>query len=428
MILALAITLIVTILLNIPIGICLGLAALVALAIFGNGIPLLLIPQRMFTGIDVSPLLAIPLFIFAGKIMEKGDISRRLINFSYATVGFLPGSLGMVTVMSCMFFAALSGSAPATVAAIGSLMLPTMIEDGYPADFSAALVAAAGMIGVIIPPSIPFVNYSIIASVSVGDMFVAGVVPGILMGATLMLYCLFISKRFKFGKVVIRFSFKNIIKSLKESIFALLMPLIILGGIYSGVFTPTEAAAVACVYGIVVGVFIYHGIELKQLPKIALEAGIVSATVMFIIATATTVSWLLTTQQVPLKVGKFICSLTADPNIRLLLINIILLINGCFMELTASLFILTPIFLPIINGMGMNLIHFGIIEVMNLTLGLITPPLGVNLFIAKGLDNRTTFNGIVKYAMPMLAILIAILLLITYVPDISLGLLKLLKG
>jgi len=426
MIIALLVTFVVTILLNVPIGVCLGLATSVALVVHAK-VPLLLVAQRMFTGIDVFTLLAVPLFIFAGKVMEKGGISRRLVDLAYATVGFLPGSLGMVTVMSCMFFAALSGSAPATVAAIGGIMVPIMVEEGYPANFSATLAAAAGTIGVIIPPSIPFVNYAVIANVSVGDMFIAGVFPGILMGVTLMFYCYYMSRRYKFGGEVIKFSFKNFIKAIKNSILALLMPLIVLGGIYAGVFTPTEAAAVACVYGIIISAFVYRELNVKQFPKLAYEAGITSAMIMLIIATATSFSWVLATQQVPLKIANAITSFAKTPFTVLLLINIVLLINGCFMELTASLFILTPIFLPIISSTGINLIHFGIVEVINMTLGLITPPLGVNLFIAKGLHEKTDFNGIVKEAIPMFGILVVALLLVTYIPNISLGLLKLLK-
>ena len=257
MITVLVLTLIILIILNVPIGVCLGLSSAFAFMYQGN-YDLVIISQRFVRAMDSSTLLAIPLFIFAGKIMEKGGISQRIVDFAYSILGWIPGSLAIVTVVSCMFFAAISGSAPATVIAIGSIMVPIMIKDGYPASFSCALAAAGGCIGIIIPPSIPFVNYAVLTGVSIADMFIAGMVPGIIMGVVLAVYAVIMTIRHKWGKELVPFSIKNVGRNFIRSILALLMPVIILGGIYTGYFTPTEAAAVACIYGILVSCICYR--------------------------------------------------------------------------------------------------------------------------------------------------------------------------
>lgn len=425
MLTVLLVSLVILILLNVPIGVCLGLASSIAFAVNGTT-DLIVVIQRMVRAMDSTTLLAIPLFILAGKIMERGGISRRLVDLAYATVGWIPGSLAIVTVLSCMFFAALSGSAPATVIAIGSIMAPMMIEDGYPANFAVTIPAAAGCIGVIIPPSIPFVNYAVLTGVSISDMFVAGVVPGLLMGAVLVLYCFFMAKSHGWGGAPKPFRLKTFLAALSRSILALLMPIIILGGIYSGMFTPTEAAAVACVYGLVVAGLLYRDISLKELPQTAFEGGVTNAMIFFIIGTAAVFSWILTTQQVPVKMTNLIMGITSSPIVILLIINAILLINGCFMELTASTFIYIPVMFPLVQAAGINPIQFGIIAVLNMTLGLLTPPLGINLFIAKGIDKRADFSGICKAVLPMFALLVFVLMLVTFIPGLSTGLLNVL--
>ena len=423
MLTVLLVSLVVLILLNVPIGVCLGLGATMAFIYQGNT-DLIVVVQRMIRSIDSTTLLAIPLFIFAGKVMEKGGMSRRLVDLSYSAVGWMPGSLAIVTVLSCMFFAALSGSAPATVIAIGAVMAPMMIEDGYPPNFCVSIAAAAGCIGVIIPPSIPFVNYAVLTGVSISDMFVAGIVPGLLMGFVLIIYCFFMAKKNKWGGTLKPFVFKEFVIALRRSILALLMPVIILGGIYGGFFTPTEAAGVACVYGILVATFIYKDISIKELPQAAFEGGLTNAMIMLIIGTASIFSWILSTQQVPVKLTSFIMGITDNPILILLLINAILLINGCFMELTASTFIYIPILFPLAQAAGIDPIQFGIVAILNMTLGLLTPPLGVNLFIAKGIDPRTDFNGICRTVTPMFGLLVGILLLVTFIPVLSTGLLS----
>jgi len=420
----LLISLIVLILLNVPIAVCLGLASTFALA-FGSNVDLLVIVQRMVRAMDSTTLLAIPLFILAGKIMERGGISRRLVDLSYAMVGWIPGSLAIVTVLSCMFFAALSGSAPATVMAIGTIMAPMMIEDGYPANFAVCVPAAAGCIGVIIPPSIPFVNYAVLTGVSISDMFVAGIIPGLLMGAVLIIYSFYMAKKHGWGGAPKPFHLKTVGHAFKRSYLALLMPIIILGGIYSGFFTPTEAAAIACVYGLIVAGLIYRDIPIKELPTAAFQSSLTNSMIFLIIGTAAIFSWILTTQQIPTKLTTLITSVTQNPIIVLLIINAILLLNGCFMELTASTFIYIPVMFPLIQAVGIDPVQFGVIAMLNMTLGLLTPPLGINLFLANGLDKRTDFNGICKTVFPMFLLLVFVLLLVTYIPGISTGLLHL---
>ncbi|MDI3535143.1 MAG: C4-dicarboxylate transporter, DctM subunit [Thermosediminibacterales bacterium] len=413
------------VILNVPLGIALGLSSLVALAVTQK-VPLFLVAQRMFTGLDSFPLMAIPLFMIAGRFMERGGISKRLINLASNIVGSVSGGLALVSVLACMFFAAISGSAPATVVAIGSIMVPAMVEAGYDKDFSVALMAAAGTIGVIIPPSIPFVTYGITMNASIGQLFIAGIIPGILMGGSLMLLCFIIAKKRGY-KGTIKPSLRGFLISLKDSFWGLMMPVIILGGIYGGVFTPTEAAAVACVYSFIVGALIHRELKFKDFIKGFSEAGVTSAMVMLIISTATAMGWIMTTEQIPVKVATAISSISSNPIVLLLLINIILLITGCLMELNAAIIILGPIFLPLIMKSNINIIHFGVIMVVNMTLGLLTPPLGVNLFVAGSLEESVGFKKIVRAVMPMLLVLLVDLFILTYMPKLSLILLEIFK-
>lgn len=424
MLATLFISLIVFMIFNVPIAASIGFASFAALAV-GQTAPLLVVVQRMFTGLDSTVLLAIPMFIFAGRIMSDGGISKRIIDLSYSVVGWIPGSLGIVTVISCMFFAAISGSAPATVAAIGGIMVPTMIDDGYPAGFSAALVAAGGVIGCIIPPSIPFVNYGLITGVSVGDLFMSGFVPGMMMGSALIIPTVFLAVKNKWGRNLVKFNIKKFLVALKNSILGILMPVIILGGIYSGLFTPTEAAAVACVYGMIVCMFIYKEISIKNLPNITFDSAKTAATILFIVASANSFAYIISTLQVPQMLTAWVTSITTNKYIILFLINIILLINGCFMEETATTFIYTPMLFPLVTAVGVSPIHFGTIMVMNMTIGLITPPLGINLFVAQGIDKRATFSAICKNVIPLFLGETLILFLVTYIPQIALFLVDL---
>jgi C4-dicarboxylate transporter DctM subunit len=411
--------------LNVPIAICIGMATFAALYVNGS-VPLLLLVQRMFTGADSFTLLAIPLFMIAGRLMEWGGISRRLINLSMNVVGGMWGGLGNVAVLACMFFAAISGSAPATVVAIGTIMVPAMVKEGYDKAFAAALLASAGIIGVIIPPSILFVSYGVSLGASIGKLFVAGVIPGVIMGVSLMSICYVVAKKNGW-----RSSQKPTVKgfgnALRESIWGLLMPIIILGGIYSGLFTPTESAAVACVYSVIVGMFVYKELSVKKLYISFYEAGTTSAMVLLIIATATAMGWVLTTEQVPIRIAGALSNIAQNKYTLLMLLNVMLLVTGCFMEPNASIIILGPIFLPLLQRAGIDLIHFGVVMVVNMAIGMLTPPLGVNLFVAQSLQKDISVKNIIGAVMPMLLILIGDLILFTYVPPISTILLRFIK-
>jgi len=414
------ITFAVTAILGFPIWVVLMASSYVALE-FGSTLPTLVMVQRMFTATDSFPTLAVPLFMVAGNLMETGGISRRLINFCNAVLGWLPGGLGMAGILTCMFFAAISGSGPATVAAIGGIMIPEMERAGYDKAFAAAIMAVAGAIGVIIPPSIPMVNFGVVGTVSIASLFAAGFGPGILVGVALMLVVFFTSKKNGYGEAIkVKFSIKNIIKEGLKAFWALLMPVIILGGIYGGIFTPTEAAAVAVVYGFFVGVVIHRELKLKHILPIFMNAGKSTAMVTMIIASASGFGWILTSARIPDAVANAMLAVSSSKIIILLLINILLLIVGCLMETTAAIIILTPIFLPIVTQLGVNPIHFGIIMVVNLAIGMSTPPLGVNLFVACGIA-KITIEQIVKAIIWLLIANITALLLITYVPAISMA-------
>lgn len=412
------------IILNVPVAVSLGLATLAAIAATKT-VPLMVVAQKMFTATDSFPLMAIPFFMIAGSLMEKGGISRRLIRFANSLIGSLHGGLALVTVMASMFFAAISGSSPATVAAIGSIMIPAMVRQGYSHDFATATQASSGYIGVIIPPSIPMVTYGVVTGASIGTLFMAGFIPGLVIGAALMLVAYLISrKRGYVGEK--RASFKEVLIAFKDAALALLMPVIILGGIYGGIFTPTEAANVAVVYGFIVGFFIYKELKLKDIPEVLRTSAISTAMVMLIIATATAFGLLLTREMIPTKIANFFISVTESKIMLLVLINLMLLVVGTFLETNAAIIILAPIFYPVITQMGIDPIHFGIVMVINLAIGMITPPLGVNLFVACGIT-KLSIERVIKANWLYLFISLAALALLTYIPAISLWLPNLLQ-
>lgn len=411
-----------------PVAVCIGVAPMAAMVAGSNSAQLFVSVQRMVTALDSTVLIAIPLFVLAGAIMGRGGISKQIVDLCYELLGWMPGSLGVVTVVACMFFAAISGSAPATVAAIGGIMIPQMIDDGYPAGFSAALAASGGIIGCIIPPSIPFVNYALITGESVSELFAAGAIPGILMGVALCVLAVYSASKNGWGSRKKGISLRGVLRALRSAIWAILMPVIILGGIYSGLFTPTEAAAVACVYGFLASWLIYKGVKLTEMIDIAFDAVKTSAMIMFIVATANIFSFIVTKQQVPAKLSALVLGITDNWILILLFINIILLINGCFMETTASTYIYTPILYPLVTSLGYDPIQFGVVMVMNLTMGLITPPLGINLFVANGIDKRVVFAEQVKKVIPMFIALVVVLMLVTYVPGISLFLVHMMRS
>ena len=404
--------------LRVPIGISLGMSSLVT--IFASGVvqPTYL-AQGLVTGADSFSLMAVPFFVLAGELMATGGISRRLLDIADAFLGRKYGGLALVTVVACMFFAAISGSGPATVAAIGGLTIPSMLKQGYDRPFAGAISAAAGSIGVIIPPSIPMVMFCVATGVSVGAMFMGGVIPGLLIGVSLCLYSSLYSKKHKYiNAEAAPFSWGNVGRSLADGIWALLVPVIILGGIYGGIFTPTEAAAVAVAYGLIVGLFVYRDLKAKDLYRIFGSAALTTATIMVILGTATTFGRILTLERIPTMIADFFESVAKGPIMLMILINILLLIVGCFMETNAAIIILAPIFLPIVESMGINPVHFGIVMVVNLAIGFVTPPLGVNLFVACNVANAK-LEEICKGILPILGVMIVDLLLITYVEPLS---------
>lgn len=404
-------------LLSIPIGISIGLASLLTI-LYSNIISLDFLVQGLVTSVDSFPLMAVPFFILAGEIMGKGGISERLFRVANSIVGNVTGGFAIATIFTCMFFAAISGSGPATVAAIGGIMIPAMVRQGYDIKFATAIVAAAGSIGVIIPPSIPMVIYGVTGNVSIGDLFIAGILPGILVGLGLMVYSYYYSKKKGYSGTGIKLSIKNIGKESWRAKWALLIPFIILGGIYGGIFTPTEAAVIAVIYGLIVGVFIYRELKIKEIPKVISDAALTTATVLIIVGSATAFGRLLTLEQIPRKIADALLTLSDNKFVIILLIMVLLLIVGCFMETIASIIILTPILLPIGVSLGYDPIHFGIVMIVGLAIGFITPPLGVNLFVGSGISG-VSIEDLSKSIIPFFIVMVITLLIIIFIPQLS---------
>ncbi len=414
--------LLVTIALSIPIGITLGLATGVCIWATTD-IPMMILAQKSVTGLDSFPLLAIPFFILAGALMCNGGISRRLVNLAESLVGFITGGLAMVTVLACMFFAAISGSGPATVSAIGSFMIPSMKERKYHGNFAAAITAAAGTIGVIIPPSIPFVIYCVVAQCSIGDMFIAGIIPGIIIGLSLMAVCFYTAKKKGYQASMEPPTLKAVGKAFREAVWALIVPIIILGGIYGGIFTPTEAAVVAVVYSVIIGKFVYKELDGKTLYECLRTSGLINGATEFMIGFSMAFANYLAMAQIPVHMAQWLGGVSSNPIVILMIINVFLLIVGCFVDNIAAVIILTPILLPIVTAVGVDPIHFGLIMTVNLACGFITPPYGINLFVASAISGESIENISRAIILPLLA-MIACLLVFTYFPSVSLGLLR----
>ncbi|MBI9103867.1 MAG: TRAP transporter large permease [Spirochaetales bacterium] len=413
-------SLVLLLLLSIPIGISLGAASMLTIFI-AEPISLEAFTQTMIQGLNSFPLMAVPLFTFAGDIMGKGGISKRLLNVTGIMFGRFKGGLGVVSIVACLFFAAISGTGSATVAAIGLIMIPNMVAKGYSRNFSGALIATAGTVGVIIPPSICMVIYAVASGVSVTGMFMAGIGPGLLVGLALSIYTIIYSTKHGYEGDPKRYTFKEVVAIFVDAIPALLVPVIVLGGIYGGVFTPTEAAAVAAVYGIIVSVFIYKEVKFSELPKIGFNSALLCAAVLVIIGISAGFGRILTITGIPVTIANFILSITQSKVLILLFINIMLLIVGTFMETNASIIILVPILLPVVTALGVNPIHFGVIMVLNLAIGFVTPPLGANLFMACQIG-KIKFDDIAKSIVPWIVVMIIVLMLVTYIPIITLGL------
>lgn len=401
--------------LGVPIAFAIGLASVGALY-FTSSTPLLIVIQNMFAQVDSFPLMAVPFFILAGGLMDRGGISIKLIQFASNLVGHIRGGLAMVSTVAAMFFAGISGSASADTAAIGSVLIPAMNKKGYSKEFAASVQATAGSIGVIIPPSIPMVIFALTADVSIGKLFIAGYIPGILMGVGLMAVSYYFAVKRNYPAEP-KATLSSIWKSFKESFWALMSAVIIMGGILSGIFTATEASVIAVVYSFLVGMFIYKELKIKDLPEIFVQCGIVTAIVMFCVATTAILGWVLTSQQMPLKITEAMLSFTTNKVLILIFINIILFVVGTFMDTTPAIILLVPILLPIIEKIGMNPIHFGIITVTNLAVGMCTPPVGICLFVSCSVA-KISMTKIVKSLLPYLAVMIVIVLLLTFSPGL----------
>ena len=405
-----------------PIATCLGLSSVAAILVQGAGKPIdavmSVLPRLCSSASSKFVLLAIPFFILSGNVMEKAGISGRLINLAEKCLGHVKGGMAIVCVVVSCFFAAISGSGPATVAALGLIMIPALVKAGYPASFSCALMAAGGAIGVVIPPSITFVVYGSIADASITNLFISGMVPGLLMGAGLIAAALVLGRKYDL-KVQPKASGKERWDAFKDAFFGLMMPVIILGGIYGGIFTPTEAAAVSVFYGLAVGVFIYREIDFKKLIDIMIDSCSTTATVMFITMGATLFAYVLTRARLDLTIKDFMLTVTnGNWIVFFIIVNIVLLIAGCFLDSTSALYIFTPLFAPVAAAMGISPIHLGVVMIVNLAIGLFTPPVGVNLYVACGIGD-IKIEEISKGIIPCLVAELVILLLCTYVPFVS---------
>ena len=402
-----------------PVAVALGLSTFGYFYYFTT-IPLTQIPETLFNALNTFPLMAIPFFVLAANLMSRGGISERLTQAGVALVGQFRGGLAMTAVLSCMFFAAISGSSPATVVAVGTLIIPAMIRSGYGKDFSTGLVATSGSLGILIPPSIPLIVYGIATEQSIGDLFIAGILPGILAGLMLLGLVVVISRRRNYGvgADAITMTGAEKTRALRDATLSLVLPLLVLGGIYGGIFTPTEAAAMAVLYALVISLGVYREIKIPDLGSILLSSAKTSAMIMFIIANGILFSFVLTSERIPNDIAEALLALDLQPWAFLLMVTVILLIAGCFMETSSAILILAPILLPIALELGIDPIHLGIIIVMNLEIGMITPPLGLNLFVASGLTRMSVLR-VAKAALPSAAVLLVALLLVTYIPWFS---------
>ncbi|GIO20264.1 hypothetical protein J18TS1_33640 [Oceanobacillus oncorhynchi subsp. incaldanensis] len=405
---------------SVPIGVSLGIASVVTILVL-NPVSVDSFTQTTIQGLNSFPLMAVPLFAFAGDIMGKGGISKRLLDLASILFNRVTGGLGVVAIVASLFFAAISGTGSGTVAAIGTIMIPAMVARNYNKAFSGALVATAGTLGAVIPPSITMIIYAVTAGVSVTGMFSASIGPGVLIAIALIIYTLYYARKEGYQGEGEQFSFKEFIIKFIKAIPALLLPFIVLGGIYGGVFTPTEAAAVAVVYGILVSVFLYKEVKISELPYIGFNAVMLSAAVLIIIGVSSGFGHILTIAQVPNTISDWILGISSNVILVMLLINLLLLFVGTFMETNAAIIILVPILLPVVMELGVDPLHFGIIMIINLAIGFITPPVGANLFMASQVS-QIKFDELVRAIIPWILVMIVVLLVITFIPSISLWL------
>jgi C4-dicarboxylate transporter DctM subunit len=404
-------------LIGMPVAVALGLSSLVTILVFGHD-SLASLSLKLYETSEHFTLLAIPYFILSGVFMTTGGVAKRMIRFAIACVGHVRGGLAIASVLACMLFAAVSGSSPATVVAVGSIVIAGMVKAGYPLPFAAGVVCNAGTLGILIPPSIVMVVYGAATETSVGKLFMAGVIPGIVLGLMLMA-AIYVLARIKNLPRQPRASLKEVLVSGRDSVWGLMLIVIILGGIYGGIFTPTEAAAVAAVYAFLIAVFVYRDIGFAKVPAVLVEASKVTVMLMFIIANALLFAHVLTTERIPQAIAEQIVAWGMPGWAFLIVVNLLLLVAGAFMEPTGIILILAPILFPIATQLGIDPVHLGIIMVVNLEIGMVTPPVGLNLFVTAGIT-RMSIGQVVQAAMPWLSVLLVFLVLITYVPKIAL--------
>ncbi len=416
MLTALVVSLVACFLINVPIGFALGIAALASLVASGS-MPLTMIPQRMVAGANSFPLLAIPFFMLAGAIMERGGVSRRIVSLASALVGHITGGLAAVSILACTFFAAISGSTPATAAAVGGLTIPEMEKRGYDRSYASAVVASASCLGVIIPPSITMVIFGIVANVSVGQLLIGGIIPGLFLSFLLLCVNYLCSRRLGYPTEETQ-GWGQRWKAFREAVWGLMMPVIILGGIMTGVFTPTESAAIAVVYGLLVSFFIYRELQVKDLVPIFYRASLNSAMIMLLIAAASPFGWVMTIQQVPQAASAAILGLSRNPAVIYALMLVIYLILGTFMETGAIILLVVPIFAPIAMQLGIDMVQFGVVTVIALAIGMATPPVGIALFATCSIAD-ITIGQLTRKIIPFLFILIVGLFFLAYVPILS---------
>jgi C4-dicarboxylate transporter, DctM subunit len=404
---------------GIPVAISLGLASLLTIAFFSQD-SIASMSIKLFETSEHYTLMAIPFFVLAGNLMSTGGVAKRMVRFAIAAVGHLRGGLAIASILACMLFAAVSGSSPATVVAIGSIVIAGMVKNGYTKEFAAGVICNAGTLGILIPPSIVMVVYAAVTEVSVGRMFMAGVVPGIMLGLMLM-----VAVWWRAGTLQItppaKASGKEVFQAFRDSMWGLALLVIIMGGIYGGVFTPTEAAAVSAVYALVVAVWVYRDLRIRDLPEVFLESAKTTVMIMFIVANALLFAHVLTTERIPQAIAEQILAVGMSPWMFLLVVNIILLIAGNFMEPTGIILILAPILFPIAIKLGIDPIHLGVIMVVNMEIGMVTPPVGLNLFVTSGVTGMNLVQ-VTRAALPWLMVLLVFLVLVTYIPAISLAL------
>ena len=401
---------------GVPIAISLTLSALAYMVLFVD-IPPIIIAQQILSGADKFTLLALPFFMIAGSLMEYGGISKRIVGFCRALVGPLPGGTAMVTIVSSMIFAAMTGSGAATTAAVGAMMIPAMIEEHYDADWACALQASAGIMGPLIPPSTLMVLYGVTAGVSIGDMLLAGMVPGLLMGLLLILLATFICLRRGYGSAC-KFNLKEVLVNFKKAIWALLTPAIILGGIYSGKFTPTEAAGVACFYALIVGLFVYRELTWRNVLQVLYKSFKLAACIMLIVGATQAYGWVLTREGIPQAIAVWFTTVISNPTVFLFAVCGMLLVAGCLLDAVPALLLFAPILCPTAASYDIDLMHFGVIMVFTLCLGLVTPPVGLNLFVSSSVGKRPT-HKIIPHLPPFLITMLIGMILVVLIPEIS---------